>query len=123
LRWSSVDLDAGRLAIVETRVVIDARPVTSKPKAGSARSIPLDPRLIAELRAHQIRQRRDEHWRAGEAWVGTGHLFVDELGRPYRPETVSRMFGRLAEAAGLRRIRLHDLRHTAATLMIANGTP
>lgn len=46
---------------------------------------------------------------------------VDELGEPYRPELISRTFDRLAKKAGLRRLRLHDLRHTAASLMLAAG--
>jgi integrase len=46
---------------------------------------------------------------------------VDELGDPYRPETLSRKFTKLAGDAELRIIRLHDLRHTAASLMLAAG--
>ena len=60
---------------------------------------------------------------AGEAWEDTDYLFVDGLGRPWRPERISRTFLRLTAAAGLRRIRLHDTRHTVASLMLADGVP
>lgn len=121
LRWSAVDLDGGVLRVIETRVVVQSKAVTSTPKTdGSRRSVPLDDRLVAELRAHRARQ-AEERLRAGAAWQDTGFAFVDELGAPYRPETFSRVFTRLANGAGLRPIRLHDLRHTAATLMLASG--
>ncbi|MST33970.1 tyrosine-type recombinase/integrase [Acidimicrobiaceae bacterium USS-CC1] len=121
LRWSAVDLEAGVLRVVETRVVVQAKAVSSLPKTdGSRRSVPLDDRLVAELRAHRARQ-AEERLRPGAAWQDTGFVFVDELGAPYRPETFSRTFTRLATAAGLRPIRLHDLRYTAATLMLASG--
>ena len=48
-------------------------------------------------------------------------MFVDQLGHPYRPETLSRRFTALLTKAELRLIRLHDTRHTAASLMLAAG--
>jgi integrase len=75
---------------------------------------------VAELKSHRARQ-ATERLAAGEAWEDTDYLFVDELGRPYRPETLSRQFTKLSSKAGLRSIRLHDTRHTAASLMLAAG--
>ncbi len=48
-------------------------------------------------------------------------MICDELGKPAHPDTLSAWFGEAAKAAGLPRIRLHDLRHTCATLLLANG--
>ena len=48
-------------------------------------------------------------------------MFTDELGAPLHPEHYSTRFGTLVDLAGLRRIRLHDTRHTAASLMLASG--
>lgn len=48
---------------------------------------------------------------------------TDELGHPYHPTTISSWFGQEVAKAGLRRIRLHDTRHTAASLMLADGVP
>ena len=57
----------------------------------------------------------------GQAWSDEGYVFTDELGAPLHPEHYSTRFGTLVDLAGLRRIRLHDTRHTAASLMLASG--
>lgn len=121
LKWSAVDLDAHVIRVIETVVTVDAKLTPSTPKtAAGRRAIALDPGLVAELRRHRTRQ-TEERLRAGEAWHDTGYVFVDELGEPIRPETLSRTFSRLARSAQLRPIRLHDLRHCAASLMLASG--
>jgi len=50
-------------------------------------------------------------------------VLADQLGRPYHPDTVSEWFDQHRKRLGLPRIRLHDTRHTAASLMLASGTP
>jgi integrase len=74
------------------------------------------------------RSGRDRHpsgWRlaAGEAYEDGGYVFADELGRPYHPDFVSDRFEKLLSATTLPRIRLHDTRHTAASIMLASGVP
>ncbi|MDT7744894.1 MAG: hypothetical protein QOE59_3972 [Actinomycetota bacterium] len=59
---------------------------------------------------------------AGPAWTDTGHVFTREDGQPYHPEHFSDRFDRLCTAAGVRRVRLHDTRHSAASIMLAAGT-
>jgi integrase len=76
---------------------------------------------VALLRAHRARQAA-ERLAAGPAYDDGGHLLADELGRPYHPDSVSGWFGDKVAAAKLPRIRLHDTRHTAASLMLAEGT-
>lgn len=121
LKWSAVDLDAGVVRVIETRVVVDARATSSTPKtAAGRRAVKLDAGLVAELRRHREIVNLERQV-AGDTWTDTGFVFVDELGEPYRPELISRTFARLARQAGLRQIRLHDLRHTAASLMLAAG--
>lgn len=123
LRWGQLDLDAGIMRITATRVSVNGAVLDSGPKtAAGRRSIPIDAHLCDELRAHQERQAQ-ERAAAGEAWYQSDLVFVNEVGVGYRPETFSRRFRALSTAAGLRRIRLHDLRHTAATLMLAAGEP
>ena len=109
------------LRVVETRVVVSAKATASTPKtAAGRRAIPLDDRLVSELKAHKARQAR-ERLAATSAWEASDYLFVDEVGKPYRPETLSRRFTKLTKGVGLRSIRLHDTRHTAASLMLAAG--
>src|SRR5439155_13775033 len=58
---------------------------------------------------------------AGPAWPDTGLFFVRPDGRAWHPNSVSQRFRRLVKRAGLPPIRLHDLRHGAATLALAAG--
>lgn len=64
-----------------------------------------------------------ERLAAGAAYGNGGWLLADELGRPIHPDTLSAWLDDRIKKAGLRRIRLHDLRHTAASLMLADGVP
>jgi len=99
----------------ETTHSIAGRPV-------GRRSVPLDASLLTILRAHRARQ-AEERLQAGEAYSDDGYVVADELGKPYHPDTVSGWFDDAAKDAGLPRIRLHDCRHTAASLMLSQGVP
>jgi len=102
--------------------VVDGVPTDSVPKTKAGiRSIPLDGQLMGLLRAHRARQAQ-EKWVAKTAYEDGGYVLADELGRPFHPDTVSEWFHQRREQLGLPRIRLHDTRHTAASLMLASGT-
>jgi len=57
----------------------------------------------------------------GPAWVDSAFVFTREDGEPLHPETVTNRFERALRGSGLRTIRLHDLRHTSATIALAAG--
>src|SRR5258706_2219667 len=121
LRRTDVDLNAAVITVTSTRVQVgwDVQDETPKSDAGS-REISLDQRTAAVLRTHLARQAADRlAW--GEAWVGSGLVLTREDGSPLHPGMVSNRFRRLAFAAGLPPIRLHDLRHGAATYALAAG--
>lgn len=121
LRWCDVDLDAGRLSIVQARVSVGGRVVVSEPKtARGRRTIPLDVDLTRVLREHR-RGQVAERLAWGEGWIDSGYVFTRENGTPLHPEAISGAFDRHVRAAGLPRIRFHDCRHTAATLSLAAG--
>jgi integrase len=123
LRWDAVDLEAGKLRITTTRVLIDGDTAESAPKtARGFRTIPLDPMLVSLLRAHRVQQLR-ERMAAGPEYEDGGWLVADELGRPWYPDSISERFDTLVAASGLRRIRLHDCRHSAASLMLSDRVP
>lgn len=91
-----------------------------KPKTrGGERRIEIDPRVVEALTVHQLRQgiERDE---LGLAGAGL-RVFTREDGTELLPSTVTHLFLRLGREAGLRPVRLHDLRHGAASLMLAAG--
>jgi integrase len=81
----------------------------------------LDPTTVTMMRQHRRRQREDQI-AMGPDWGNDGDLaFTDEVGRPVRPEWFSKEFGRVVAASGVPRIRLHDVRHTYATLALKAG--
>jgi integrase len=93
----------------------------STPKtAKGRRNVALDPATVASLRAHRTRQ-AEERLALGPAYVDEDLVFCREDGTPIWPRTFSRAFRAAAGAAGLPRIRLHDLRHTHATLALESG--
>jgi integrase len=123
LTWSAVDLDAGTLRIEETLTIVNGKAAPSRPKtAAGLRTIELGANHISFLRTLKARQAA-EKLAAGPAYEDNGYLVADELGRPYRPDTISGWFDVKVKETGLPRIRLHDCRHTAASLMLAAGEP
>lgn len=121
VRWEDHSAKARSLAIA-TQLVQDGWEVhEGTPKTGSGiRLIALDEATNQDLLSHKARQQRErEAW--GEGWQDTGRISTQEDGSLLHPGKVSDLFGRLVEAAGLPPIRLHDLRHVAATLMLAAG--
>jgi len=122
LRWSDVDLEVGRLEVVTTRVVAETV-VTGAPKTkAGARLVALDAGTVIGLTAWRRRQ-LEERLAAGPAWSDHQLVLVDELGVPPHPETVTRWWNEAVARARVRRIRLHDARHTAATLALRAGVP
>lgn len=122
-RWEDVDLTAARLAVRQTLVMVDGRPRLSLPKTPrSRRTIDLDGRTVNALRRWRERQEEDRRsW--DDAWCASGLVFTREDGSWVGPDGWSAAFDRHVLAAGLPRIRLHDLRHTHATLLLASGVP
>jgi len=133
LRWRDVDLDRGTASIAQTvaadkanagRVIIHPRAKT----AAGARSVRLTPQTIAALNAH--RKRQNAARLAASDWQDFDLIVCTSKGTPVNPGgNVNRSFdaivkaARLPDGSPLRRIRIHDLRHTAATLLLGAGVP
>jgi integrase len=123
LRWRDIDLKTPALAITQARVLAGYEVRTVPPKSRSgARTLPLDEALVSALKALKARQAA-ERLAAGEAYERGGYVSADELGRPVHPEWYTDEFHRVSDRAGVRRIRLHESRHTALTLMEHAGVP
>jgi integrase len=96
------------------------------PKADrSRRAVPLPDDLRTALHKHRARQ-LEERLRAGSAWQSDDFadlVFTDQVGKPLSGYHVTRRFRKLLKDSGLARMRYHDLRHAAASLMAAQGVP
>lgn len=124
VRWRDLDLDARTLSVVQTITNVDGKLVFGKPKTSkSVRLISIDERTASLIRQHR-RSQREEQIAMGPDWGNDGDLaFTDEAGDPIRPEWFSKEFGRLVATSGVPRIRLHDVRHTYATIALKTGIP
>jgi len=121
LRWSDVDLEGGRLSVRRALIPNGREVIVSEPKTVKGRRvIALDPGTVEVLKAQAARQ-LDEQKEWDEAWVETGLVFTLENGAALDPESVSRYWRQAVKKAMLPQIRLHDLRHTHATLALQAG--
>jgi hypothetical protein len=103
------------------RTQLGWEPIQGAPKTdASDREIAVDAETMTLLKEHDKRQKR-ERLAAGEDWIESGFVFTDEIGRPLHPQHVTDRFYGICYQAGLPPIRLHDLRHGAATAMLAAG--
>ncbi|MDA8321313.1 MAG: tyrosine-type recombinase/integrase [Actinomycetota bacterium] len=133
LRWSDIDMKAKTLTVSQSRVLVDGRVRIEDPKSRNGnRTLPLDDALVDALTALRKLQMGESAaagpaYQAGLAdlgWFQGGEYVVtDALGRPVHPEWYSDEFGRIRRRAGLRKITLHDSRHTTLTLMEHAGVP
>ena len=120
LRWCDIDLDAKTAVITQQLQQHDGRLVICPPKtAHSARVIALDRTTVAALAAHRDRQRAEAA--GGPGSRVSGFVFTNLNGDPMAPDRLTRTFRKLVAEAGLPPVRLHDLRHGAATLALAAG--
>jgi integrase len=121
LRWSDLDLAVGRASVVQTVIVINHQVRIGSPKtAAGRRTVALDPFTVTALREHRQRQLA-ERLLMGAGFTDHGLVFCRPDGAPLHPERFSRTFSEQAAKAGLPPIRLHDLRHTWATLALTAG--
>ena len=121
LRWADLDLDRGRLRIVQTITQVRSKVAVGEPKTTSGRrSVSLDPATVAVLRDHRKAMLK-ERLLVGPDFSDEGLVFHQPDGACLRPEAVSGMFVRRVEQYRLRRITLHGLRHTWATLALEQG--
>ncbi len=121
LRWTDVDLEAGRVSVRQAITTVNSKPILTPVKtARSRRVVDVDPVTVAVLKAHRSSQLA-ERLLIGSGYRDHGLVFVMPDGTPTHPNVVSRWFDRAVTRSKLRRIRLHDLRHTHASHLLAAG--
>jgi integrase len=124
LRWKDVDLDRQRVRVTATLTAIkDGAPVLGEPKTQhSRRTVWLTLTAVEAIERHRADQ--DARRRlAGPAWVEYGLVFCSDRGLPLWRSQVRTHWLRLLAKAEIPHLRVHDLRHSAATLLLAEGVP
>ncbi|MER7500411.1 tyrosine-type recombinase/integrase [Nonomuraea pusilla] len=132
LMWNGFDAEAGTLRVTHAVKRIKNRDpgssrrtklvITELKTRKSRRTLCLSPELVEAIRRHKALHNR-ERLQAGEAWVEHGLMFPTAFGNPSDPDTFSHLFSKLAQSAGLGHWHPHELRHSGASLMLAQGTP
>ena len=121
LRWTDLDLTRGALTVAEPRVVVNYKVVGSDPKTeAGGRTIALDAATVDALRSWKRTQAK-ERLAVGPVYTDGGLVFTNPDGSAIHPQRFSDWFGQRAKAAGLPRIRLHDVRHSYATAGLRAG--
>jgi integrase len=145
LQWRDIDLEAGTLVVRRSRlrprwkhgcsvpcghefgghcperVALRQETAATKSRAGK-RGIGLPDELIGLLKQHAAEQAR-ERVRAADLWQDTGYVFTTPTGAPLNPRSDWTEWKALLDVAGMRDARLHDARHTAATVLLLLGVP
>lgn len=121
LKWQDVDLVAGTLAVTGTLQRLSGALQVVEPKTEKSRRVVRMPQVaILALKAHRTKQ-LEARLKAGTAWQDSGLVFTTLTGGPFDPRRLNRVFDVALGHAGLPHFRFHDLRHSAATLLLAGG--
>lgn len=117
LRWEDVDLAGGVIYVRHSLQRIDGSLQIVEPKTRASRApIPIPAGLVAILKQHRARQRK-ERLAMGERWPGLDAVFTSTTGTWIEPRNLTREWNAVRVSAGLEGLRLHDLRHTTASLL------
>jgi integrase len=120
LKWEDVDLNTGKLSVRRTLSETRTGHRFEKPKNDKGRSVKLSQRTIDALRSHRTRQKGERQVAA--KWEDMGLVFPTTTGTTMScTNLLGRHFKPLLRRAGLPDIRLHDLRHTCATMLLKMG--
>jgi len=119
LRWRNVDLDRGQISVVASAEQTERGVREKETKSGRGRTIVLSATEIEELRSHRLQQAQGL-LALGVRLTDDHHVVAQEDGQPLQPRSLSNAFIKFARKHGVR-IRLHDLRHSHATHMLAAG--
>jgi integrase len=121
--WTDVDLDRGLLTVRQAlKRVGGAISLGDVKTSGSRRMINLPDEVVAVLRSHRARQAA-ERLAAGPSWHESGLVFTTAIGTPIDPSNFRRQFDKICGKAGLVGWHPHELRHSAASIMLAGGVP
>jgi integrase len=120
LRWRSIDLDRGQLSVIASTEQTNRGIREKETKSGKARTVALAALIIDELRRHRVTQ-AEGLLQAGVRLTDDHYVVAREDAQPLQPRSLTHAFVKFIRQRGLAPIRLHDLRHSHATHMLAAG--
>jgi integrase len=129
LRWEDIDLESGDVQIQQQLQLVGTRLLLQPLKTEKSRRALVLPNVcLTALRVYRTRQ-LEERLKAGQDWIETGLVFTSykrsntdrKIGKPLHPRNILRTLHELLDDAQLPRCRFHDLRHSAASLLLAEG--
>ena len=120
LRWRSIDLDRGQLSVTASTEQTNRGIREKETKSGKSRTVALPSLIVDELRRHRVAQ-AEGLLAAGVRLTDDHHVVAREDGQPVQPRSLTHAFVKFVRGHGLAPIRLHDLRHSHATHMLASG--
>lgn len=122
LQWSDVDFKTGVITIQRSNYKVKNGPIRSKePKNKKKRFVTLPPYCMELLKEYRKKQNVLQ-FELGDAWCGNNWIFIQADGKPMNPTTPTQWFSKFLKKHNLKHIKFHALRHTSATLLLANGT-
>ncbi|MGH2794198.1 MAG: site-specific integrase [Actinomycetota bacterium] len=121
LRWSEVDLDRGIIRVVSTYQRSRRGLEFADPKTDRARRAIAVPQFAVEVLRQHHRRQTTRRLRAGRAWHDFNLVVELGDGRPVDPSEFTRKFAAIATKAGAKGVRLHDMRHAFATMLLTSG--
>jgi integrase len=121
--WDDVDFDAGRLTIRRALQRVKGRIGLVETKSDSSRRTTVLPAIAVAALHHQRARQQQQRQLAGTLWKGNPDnlVFTSKVGTPVEPRNALRRFQAILAGAGLPKMRLHDLRHSAVALLLGQG--
>ena len=130
LKWDAIDFERGTISVIRTvtTITIDGKQTEIEQQSAKTKSSLRTLPLIGSFREYFLQVKEAEELNkqvCGNCYNHEydGFVFVDELGERMRANYLTSAFPKFLEDHGLRRMRFHDLRHSCASLLLANGVP
>ena len=130
LKWDAIDFERGTISVIRTvtTITVDGKQTEIEQQSAKTKSSLRTLPLIGSFREYflQVKEAQELNKQVcGNCYNHEydGFVFVDELGERMRVEHLTNAFPKFLESHGLRRMRFHDLRHSCASLLLANGVP
>ena len=130
LKWDAIDFERGTISVIRTvtTITLDGKQTEIEQQSAKTKSSLRTLPLIGSFREYfmQVKEAQELNRQVcGNCYnyEYDGFVFVDELGERMRVEYLTNAFPKFLESHGLRRMRFHDLRHSCASLLLANGVP